>query len=180
MAKIILKSQEQNINYLKSGEVKSGYVIRPVRYSTIESADIVESVSKNSYVPRAFVSAALIGITEAMENYLLNGHSIQLENFGTFSLSCEGSVAPTATEAGMEQFKMLHLNFRPSTSLKEKLDNVDLELDGVWKCLDLTAENKVYQRITVSNDGEALPDGDGNEVVNPDGPTNPDDGSFAG
>ena len=75
---------------------------------------------------------------------------------------------------------MLHLNFRPSTSLKEKLDNVDLELDGVYKCLDLTAENKVYQRITDTNDGEALPDGDGDEVVDPDGPSNPDDGGFAG
>ena len=68
----------------------------------------------------------------------------------------------------------------PSSQLKEKLSNVDLELDGVWKCLDLTAENKVYQRINTTHDGEALPDGDGNEVVDPDGPSNPDDGSFAG
>ena len=160
MAKIILKSQEQNVNYLKTGEVKSGYVIRPVRYSTIDSADIVESVAKNSYVPRAFVSAALIGITEAMENYLLNGHSIQLENFGTFSLSCEGSVAPTASEAGMEQFKCLHLNFRPSTVLKAKIDAVDLEMDGVYKCLDLTAQDKVYQKINTAAGSESLPDDD--------------------
>ena len=160
MSKIILKSQEQNVNYLKTGEVKSGYVIRPVRYSTIDSADIVESVAKNSYVPRAFVSAALIGITEAIENYLLNGHSIQLENFGTFSLSCEGSVAPTAETAGMEQFKCLHLNFRPSTVLKAKIDAVDLEMDGVYKCLDLTAQDKVYQKINTATGSESLPDDD--------------------
>jgi predicted histone-like DNA-binding protein len=161
MAKIILKSQEQNVNYLKTGEVKSGYVIRPIRYSTIDSADIVESVAKNSYVPRAFVSAALIGITEAMENYLLNGHSIQLENFGTFSLSCEGSVAPTVETAGMEQFKALRLNFRPSTVLKAKIDAVDLEMDGVYKCLDLTADNKVYERIVQPE--SVTPDDNGNQ-----------------
>jgi len=161
MSKIILKSQEQNVNYLKTGEVKSGYVIRPVRYSTIDSADIVESVAKNSYVPRAFVSAALIGITEAMENYLLNGHSIQLENFGTFSLSCEGSVAPTVETAGMEQFKALRLNFRPSTVLKAKIDAVDLEMDGVYKCLDLTADNKVYERIVQPE--SVTPDDNGNQ-----------------
>ena len=160
MSKIILKSQEQNVNYLKTGEVKSGYVIRPVRYSTIDSADIVESVAKNSYVPRAFVSTALIGITEAMENYLLNGHSIQLENFGTFSLSCEGSVAPTAETAGMEQFKALHLNFRPSTVLNAKIDAVDLEMDGVYRCLDLTAQDKVYQKINTAAGSESLPDDD--------------------
>ena len=160
MSKIILKSQEQNVNYLKTGEVKSGYVIRPVRYSTIDSADIVESVAKNSYVPRAFVSAALIGITEAIENYLLNGHSIQLENFGTFSLSCEGSVAPTAETAGMEQFKALRLNFRPSTVLKAKIDAVDLEMDGVYRCLDLTAQDKVYQKINTATGSESLPDDD--------------------
>ncbi|MBR5831012.1 MAG: hypothetical protein IKY79_00180 [Bacteroidales bacterium] len=182
MSKILVKSVEQNVNYLKDGEVKSGYLLRPVRYSTIEADELINTISGNSYVPRAFVSATLYGITDAIENYLLNGHSIALPNLGILSLSCESSVAKTPAEAGVNQFKKLNINFRPSVALKEKLDVVDLELDGVWKCLDLSADEKVYQRINQNHDGVELPNGDENEAVNPDGPANGDNGGggFAG
>ena len=182
MSKIVVKSVEQNVNYLKDGEVKSGYLLRPVRYSTIEADELINTISGNSYVPRAFVSATLYGITDAIENYLLNGHSIALPNLGILSLSCESSVAKTPAEAGVNQFKKLNINFRPSVTLKDKLDVVDLELDGVWKCLDLSADEKVYQRINQNHDGEELPNGDENEAVNPDGPANGDNGGggFAG
>ena len=190
MSKIVLKSIEQNINYLNSGEVKSGYMLRPVRYSTIDAEELINTISNNSYVPKSFVSASLYGIVEAIENYLLNGHSIELPNLGIFSLSCESTVAKTAQEAGIDQFKKLHIKFRPSTSLKEKLDVVDVELDGVWKCLDLSADNKVYERITTTtNEGVELPDGDDNEAMEPNNPNgdnnntggnNPSDGGFEG
>ena len=160
MSKLFLKAQEQNVNYLKTNQVKSGYMLRPVQYSRIESKDLVEYCSKNSYVPKAFVQSAITAITEAMENFLLNGHSIELPDFGTFSLSCECTVAPTPATAGMEQFKGLKLNFRPATSLKQKIDEVDVELDGIYKCLDLSADNKVYEKITQSGN-TTTPDTEG-------------------
>ena len=186
MSKILVKSIEQNINYLNSGEVKSGYLLRPVRYSTINAEDLIDSIANNSYVPKAFVSASLYGIMDSIENFLLNGHSIALPNLGIFSLSCESNVAKTPADAGLSQFKKININFRPSTSLREKLDTVDLELDGVWKCLDLSAKNKVYQRITTNHEGVELPDGDDNEAMEPEngndntGGNNPSDGGFEG
>ena len=188
MSKIVLKSIEQNINYLNSGEVKSGYMLRPVRYSTIDAEELINTISNNSYVPKSFVSASLYGIVEAIENYLLNGHSIELPNLGIFSLSCESTVAKTPADAGLSQFKKLNINFRPSTSLKEKLNVVDVELEGVWRCLDLSADNKVYERITTTtNEGIELPNGDGDEVVEPEngdnnnpGGNNPSGGGFEG
>ena len=186
MSKILVKSVEQNVNYLNSGEVKSGYLLRPVRYTTIDAEDLVNSIASTSYVPKAFVSASLYGIMDSIENLLLNGHSISLPNLGILSLSCESNVAKTPADAGLSQFKKLNINFRPSTSLREKLDVVDLELDGVWKCLDLSAKDKVYQRITTNHDGVELPNGDGDEVIEPEngndntGGNNPSGGGFEG
>ena len=187
MSKIVLKSLEQNINYLSSNTVASGYKLYPVRYTTIDGEELVKTITKNSYVPQAFVSASVCGIAEAMENYLLNGHSIELPGFGIFSLSCECKTVKSAEEAGLSQFRGLNINFRPSTELKEKLANVDLTLDGVWKCLDLTADEKVYQRITTTanHDGVELPGEDDNEVVEPNNPdnggnNNPGGGGFEG
>ena len=160
MSKLIVKAQEQNVNYLKTNQVKSGYVLRPVQYSRIEAKDLVEYCSKNSYVPKAFLQSSITAIIDAMENFLMNGHSIELPDFGTFSISCECSVAATAATAGMEQFKGLKINFRPATSLKQKIDNVDVELDGIYKCLDLSADNKVYEKITQSGN-TTTPDTEG-------------------
>lgn len=180
MSKIVVKSLEQNVNYLKSDCVEGGYKLYPVRYSTIKGNSLVESCSKNSYVPKAYMEAALVAIIEAMENHLLNGHSIELPEFGIFSISCESTVAKTPAEAGVGQLKGLKINFRPSTTLKTKLENVDVELDGVWKCLDLTAENKVYERVNQNHDGVELPEEDEEEAVNPDGPSNGDNGGNGG
>ena len=186
MSKILVKSVEQNVNYLSSGEVKSGYLLRPVRYTTIDAEDLINSIASTSYVPKAFVSASLYGIMDSIENLLLNGHSISLPNLGILSLSCESNVAKTPQQAGLSQFKKLNINFRPSTSLREKLDTVDLELDGVWRCLDLSAKDKVYQRITTNHDGVELPDGVGDEIMEPEngndntGGNNPSDGGFEG
>ena len=181
MSKIVVKSLEQNVNYLKSDSVEGGYKLYPVRYSTIKGNSLVESCSKNSYVPKAYMEAAMVAIIEAMENHLLNGHSIELPDFGIFSISCESTVAKTPAEAGIHQLKGLKINFRPSTTLKTKLENVEVELDGVWKCLDLTAENKVYERVTnASNEGVELPEEEGDEVLNPDGPSSGDNGGNGG
>ena len=75
MYKLILRSQEKNINYLNQVKWKVGTYYRP----TIESTDdIMNSVVTNSYVPKTYARIVLVGITEAIENYLLNGHRIQL------------------------------------------------------------------------------------------------------
>lgn len=182
MSKIVVKSVEQNVNYLKDGEVKSGYVLRPVRYSTIEAEDLIDAIASTSYVPKAFVTSALYGISEAIQNYLMNGHSISLPSLGILSLSCESSVAKTPAEAGVNQFKHLNINFRPSTALKEKILSTEVELEGVYKCLNLDAkdEEKIYQRITTNHDGVELPDDDDDEIVNPDGPSGDDGGNSGG
>lgn len=174
MSKIYLKSQEQNINYLNSGEVASGFMLRPVQYSRIEDKDLAEYCVKNSYVPKAYVTSAVVAVEEAIENFLLNGHSISLGNIGTFFLSCESSVAPTAAEAGLKQFKNLRINFKPSVSLREKLKNTEIELDGVYRCLDLKADNKVYEKIAASADFATEDEGnDDNTNNNGGGNSNP-------
>lgn len=185
MAKIILKSQEQKVNFLKTNTLESAYVLRPISYSTITNNDLIEKITKICYVPKSAVSATLVALTEMMENYLMEGHRLQLDGFGTFSLTVDGNVAKTAQDAGIEkQFNKLKINFNPAVELKEKLANVDVELDGIWRCVDIEAENKVYERINQNHDGVELPDGDEDEIVNPDGPSGDnggnDDGSFAG
>jgi hypothetical protein len=59
---------------------------------------------------------------------------------------------PTLKTADMGLFQSLKLNFCSSTTLGEKIENVNLELDGVYRYLDLTASNKVYEKVTQADD----------------------------
>ena len=182
MAKIILKSQEQKVNFLKTNTLESAYVLRPISYSTITNNDLVEKITRTSYVPKSAVAATLVALSEVMENFLFEGHRLQLDGFGTFSLTVDGNVAKTSQDAGIEkQFNKLKINFNPAVELKEKLANVDVELDGIWKCVNLDSENKIYERINQNFDGVS-PDGNEDEAVNPDGPGNDNNGGggFAG
>ena len=52
----------------------------------------------------------------------------------------------------MGLFQSLKLNFCSSTTLGEKIENLNLELDGVHRYLDLTASNKVYEKVTQADD----------------------------
>ena len=154
----------KKVNFLKTNTLESAYVLRPISYSTITNNDLVEKITRTSYVPKSAVAATLVALTEMMENYLMEGHRLQLDGFGTFSLTVDGNVAKTAQDAGIEkQFNKLKINFNPAVELKEKLANVDVELDGIWRCVDIEAENKVYERINQNHDGVELPDGDGEE-----------------
>ena len=99
---------------------------------------------------------------------------------GTFSLSCESSVAHSAAEAGLKQFKSLKINFKPSVSLREKLKNTEIELDGVYRCLDLSADNKVYEKIAASADFATEDEGDDDNTNNNGGGNSNPGGDFVG
>ena len=57
---------------------------------------------------------------------------------------------------------------------------MDVELDGVWKCLDLTAENKVYERITASTEVSPEEEDDDNTNNNGGGGNSNPGGDFVG
>ena len=90
MGKILLTTKEQNIyNVGGSREISKGFVLRPVRYTTMSSKDILEYCSQNSMVPPAYVAATMHALTQSIRNFLLNGHSVEFPNLGTFRITCE-------------------------------------------------------------------------------------------
>lgn len=160
MGKILVKAQQQTVfNKDKSGQKSLAYVLRPVRYSTMRANDIVNYCATNSIVPKAYVHAAMIALSQCVENFLLNGHSVEFPNLGIFSLSSQGITESDAEKAGVDQLIKLRVRFLPCTELKTLVDNVEVEFDGVY---DIAGENteggkfyrKVARRLTVVGEDE--------------------------
>lgn len=144
MSKILVKAQQQNVYNLNgSGTTGMAYVLRPVRYTTMNAEDIINYCSANSIVPKAYLSASMIAIAQCIENFLLNGHSVEFPNLGIFSLTSSGISEADINKVGMEQFHKLNVRFLPSSQLKAEVEAVTLEFDGIY---DIAGEEVVGNR----------------------------------
>ena len=144
MSKILVKAQQQPVfNLNGSGTTGLAYVLRPVRYTTMGSADIVNYCVANSVVPKTYLSAAMIAFAQCIHNFLLNGHSVEFPNLGIFSLTSSGISEADINKVGMEQLHKLNVRFLPCTELKAEVEAVTLEFDGIY---DIAGEVVVGDR----------------------------------
>ena len=144
MSKIVVKAQQQNVfNLNGSGTTSPAYVLRPVRYTTMNADDIISYCSANSIVPKAYLSASMVAIAQCIENFLLNGHSVEFPNLGIFSLTSSGISEADINKVGMEQLHKLNVRFLPCQQLKAEVENVTLEFDGIY---DIAGEEVVGNR----------------------------------
>ena len=205
MGKILLTAKEQNIyNVGGSQKISKGFVLRPVRYTTMSSKDILEYCTQNSMVPPAYVSASMHALTQSIRNFLLNGHSVEFPNLGTFRITCESTATDNLEAAGIRQLVDFKIRFLPSTDLKEDLAKIDCELEGVYeivgeRVLERDADGnpirteKLYSKIKggeaeiidITDDNEDDDDNDDNNSnTSPDngdsGNTNQSGGGFEG
>jgi len=60
------------------------------RYSTIDSDPIVARVAQTAGIKEATVRSAILGIKEAIRYFVMNGHSVNLGDFGNLRLSAQG------------------------------------------------------------------------------------------
>lgn len=166
MGKIVVKAQQQNVfNKDKSGEVSKAYVLRPIRYSTMSSSDILDYCVKNSLVPKAYLSASMVALAECIENFLLNGHSVEFPNLGIFSLSSLGISESDLKKTGVAQLHKLRVRFLPCRQLRTVIERVNVAYEGAY---DIAGENekgvKFYKKVAA---------GDAIEPSEPE-PENPD------
>lgn len=151
MGKISMKAvQQQVFNLNKSGEKSMAYVLRPTRYSTIDAKQIVEYCAQNSMVPKAYISGAMVALSQCITNFLLNGHHVVFPDLGTFSLTSTGYAEGNVDKAGLDQLKKLNVRFLPCKDLKNMVDNVDVELDGVF---DIAGET-ILAEATIDSDAK--------------------------
>lgn len=159
-----MKSQEQVVfNKDNSGEKSMAFVLRPVRYSTMNGDDIVNYCAANSIVPKAYLAATMVAVAQCIENFLLNGHSVAFPNLGTFSLSTIGYSVTDAGEAGISQLEKLRVRFLPCSKLKTEVENVSLEFAGAYNIAGENSDGvKFYSKIVKKTTVVTPEEDDGN------------------
>lgn len=117
MSTINLKTNYQLVGYAE----KKQYITSPVRYSTISSEDLIKYACENSGIPKAQMAAAFYAINQQIEQFVLNGHGLELGTLGTFYLSARTKATDTEEEAGANAVIRLGVKFRQSKRMKKLL-----------------------------------------------------------
>lgn len=82
------------------------------------------------------IQSVLTNFVEAMRSSLFEGKSVNIQNFGVFSLSARTSGVEKIEDCTSKNIKLIRINFRPSTSVRpnltstragEKLEFIDIE-----------------------------------------------------
>ncbi len=125
MGQINIKTRQQRIAYKEDD--KQYFLTSPEQYSKINIEQILEYCSENSGIPKAQMASAFYALNQQVEQFLLNGHSLELLNLGCLYLSINAKAAETEDEAGAKAVTRISVKFRQSKKLREMINsNVQL------------------------------------------------------
>lgn len=100
------------------------YYAQPVLYSQISREDIVEAAQRNTSIPRAYLDMAYDALINEVENFVMNGHSVQIPNLGTISCRINGAGANTRVTFSTELIRKVGFTFLPDPYIKKLLKKV--------------------------------------------------------
>lgn len=105
-----------------AGSVK--YYAQPELYSQISREDIVEAAQRNTSIPRAYLDMAYDALINEVENFVMNGHSVQIPNLGTISCRIRGAGADKRENFTTEYISKVGFTFLPDPYIKKLLKKV--------------------------------------------------------
>lgn len=125
MAQLNIKTNKRRLNLFEQGETEV-YITSPVTYSKITSDALLEAAARNSGVKQSVIYSGVLAVTNEFENFLLNGHSVQVPGLGTFRVSIRAKAVATQKEAGGSAVYRRSISYTPAPELKNKLQNMQL------------------------------------------------------
>ncbi len=94
------------------------------RYSTISYASVVSYAAQAAGVQESSIEMSMEALFDAMNYFVLNGHSVKIPNLGTFYLSVRVKSAATKEEfiANFAQnLRNVSIRFLPAPELKDRI-----------------------------------------------------------
>ena len=86
---------------------------------------IAEQIARHCTLPPADVTAVLEAFLSELPDYLMNGHSVRLGDFGLMKLSFSGEGRGTAEDVTAKEIRNPRILFLPGVEFKQRLQKTD-------------------------------------------------------
>lgn len=100
------------------------YVARPLRYSLIETDELIRLAADNTQMSPAQLAGAFYALSDAFHTLLCNGHSIRLGPIGIFRFSFSCSATGERCEMSGKKVGQRRIIFLPGKDLKKALQHI--------------------------------------------------------
>jgi predicted histone-like DNA-binding protein len=83
------------------------------------------SIAQRSSLNAIETYAVIEGLIQLIPEILIDGYSVDLGDFGTFSVTCKSQACDTPEEVNHTKIEKLNVQFRPGKLMKKAIDNAD-------------------------------------------------------
>ncbi len=123
--KIRYRKVKQKLGYLDEKPVV--YRMRTLTMPKITGENLVKYVAQSANVPESSIRSCMAAIAQAIAYFVINGHAVHFDGFGTFHLKYQYKVAQTEKEATCDTIRRLVPQFIAHRELLEQLANINFE-----------------------------------------------------
>ena len=117
--------------YVRKGEKKlpndggteTYYVAQAMLDGKIEQQTIVERLVEKTSLSEGDILSCVTELFKEITSEMLEGHSVKMDNFGTFSLSIRAKSQATEAAVTANTIERCHVGFRPSTRWYDQYRN---------------------------------------------------------
>ncbi|MEA4917724.1 HU family DNA-binding protein [Proteiniphilum sp.] len=116
----------QKANPLEPDTERKWYA-SPVKAGTINNYQLSKGIAGKSFLARGAVINVIENMVDEIPRYLIEGYSVNLNNFGTLRLSLSSEGVENPEEFTPENIKNMKVVFTPSPELKKTLQHIQFE-----------------------------------------------------
>lgn len=123
---------------------------------------MVFQMKENSSLSKGDILSVVVNFVECMIANLYNGHSVNIRDFGVFSLSARTEGSLTEKECTAKKIRAVRINFRPSSSIRPNPSSTRAE--DAMEFIDL--QTYLAAQNGNADGGGNTPDGGGSDGGN--------------
>ena len=115
----------KKVGYRKDPKNKDSEIVFHPRLVTMGQTMTLDSIAyemkEKSSLSYGDIKSVLTNFVEAMRTALYNGHSVNIQDFGVFSLSARSAGVADVKDCTSKNIRTVKINFRASSSVKPNL-----------------------------------------------------------
>lgn len=100
---------------------KTYYYAQAVIDEQVSQQTIIDRIVEKSSLSEGDVMSCVTELFKEMTSEMLEGHSVKLDNFGSFSLTVQSKAQETAEKVTTDTIENCRISFRPSTRWYETI-----------------------------------------------------------
>ena len=85
---------------------------------------LAHRIADKSSLNEIDVKAVLEGLIQVIPEILVDGYTVDLEEFGNFHLTCSSEPSETADEVTQTRIKKVSIQFRPGKMVKDSINTI--------------------------------------------------------